>query len=56
MGDLQDPKIEVLYRISAHILLGYSRKKNSMFFRPEMYGFIWIYMVGSSNQSVPVGQ
>jgi len=30
MGDLQDPKMEVLYHISGHILWGYSLK-----FRPE---------------------
>ena len=41
MGDLQDPKLEVLYHMFGHILWGYSLK-----FRP----FI---MVGTSNQSDP---
>ena len=46
MGDLQDPKMEVLYRILGHILWGYSLK-----FRPYIS---LIYGIGTSNQSVPV--
>ena len=38
--------MEVLYHISGHILLGYSRKH-----RPETIGLI--YGIGTSNQSVP---
>ena len=47
MGDLQDPKMEVLDHHKAVILWGYSLK-----LRPATIG--QTYMVGTSNESVPV--
>ena len=55
MGDLQDLKTELLYHIRSYELWGYALiigLKN----RPYIciYIYMYIYMVGTSNKSVPV--
>ena len=36
--EFQDPKMEVLYHISGHILWGYSLKNSPYIYRPNIYG------------------